>query len=184
MRSCEHSLQITTRLLMTRKKGLTSARSACWCGILRLRAPPNTVRSGSLRASGLLGCHFSPRSSCCSCFSCLLDCKEEAWQGCSRCVFGLCISWSCESNMACLAPLQKIHTATASQTQILMLRCCHFLLHAAAGACCSSVFVAVGLPLTNKGVPPLRGLQLRTETGGPTSAPALAFEFYPIRLLI
>ena len=69
--------------------------------------------------------------------------------------------------------------------KMLVLRRRGSLLQAAAGACCSSVVVAVGLPLISVCVCAAGwGLHLRTETSGPTSTPSLAFEFYPIRLLI
>ena len=71
------------------------------------------------------------------------------------------------------APLQNVSAQTpwvlaSSGCRGLLLQCC----------CCSRTSV-------NKCVCAAGwGLHLRTETSGPTSTPSLAFEFYPIRLLI
>ena len=119
-------------------KGLTSTRTACWFCIQHpaaflsswsrtcmwdFAAPsPQTSppRSGALRASGG---HSSP------------PCVLEGMVGMLKlCFVGLSISWLCESKVWLVRLVCKM----------LMLKHCRSLLHAAAGACCSSVAFAVG----------------------------------------
>ena len=106
---------------------------------------PSLRFTTGFRASGL------PLLTRSSCVSCLLDCKEQPWQGCSSCVLLVCPSRD---------PASLRRGLIGSCANMLMLRRRGSLLHAGAGACCSSVFVAVGLPFKELGCAAASGFGL------------------------